>query len=182
MASRITERNVDSKVKNVLTISAKDGLVSQLLFFNKAVASSNLSNYFLLKKGDFAYNKSYSADYPWGAIKHLEYYDEGVLSPLYFCFRADNSVVDTDYLQFYFCTDLWHKHIAEIAVEGARNHGLLNMSISDFMLMPVPVPNMAEQLAISQSLKIMSNKLDIEKEFEKAIYRQKQYLLGQLFV
>ena len=182
VASRITERNVDSKVKNVLTISAKDGLVSQLLFFNKAVASSNLSNYFLLKKGDFAYNKSYSADYPWGAIKHLEYYDEGVLSPLYFCFRPDNSVVDTDYLQFYFCTDLWHKHIAEIAVEGARNHGLLNMSISDFMLMPVPVTNMAEQLAISQSLKIMSNKLDIEKEFEKAIYRQKQYLLGQLFV
>ena len=182
VASRITERNVDSKVKNVLTISARDGLVSQLDFFNKTVASSDLSKYFLLKRGDFAYNKSYSSDYPWGAIKHLDFYDVGVLSPLYFCFRPNKSIVDTTYLQFYFSTDIWHKHIAEIAVEGARNHGLLNMSISDFMQMPVPVPDMTEQLAISQALKIMSDKLNVEEEYAKAINQQKQYLLGQLFL
>lgn len=182
VVERITERNVNAKVQNVLTISAQSGLVSQLDFFKKSVASSNLSNYFLLKRGDFAYNKSYSTDYPWGAIKHLEYYDEGVLSPLYFCFRPNRRIVDTDYLQFYFSTDLWHKYIAEIAVEGARNHGLLNMSISDFMQMPVPVPDMATQLAISQSLMVMMNKQNIEEKYAKAIDHQKQYLLSQLFV
>ena len=182
ISERVTARNTNALCNNVLTISARDGLISQLDFFNKSVASHNLSNYILLKKGDFAYNKSYSADHPWGAIKHLEIYEEGVLSPLYFCFRPLKDHIDTEYLQLYFETDLWHKHISDISVEGARNHGLLNMSVGDFMALPVPVPELNIQHDIARSLKSLRNKKSNEMRYREFLLRQKTYLLSHLFL
>lgn len=182
ISQRVTDRNTALTSNNVLTISARDGLISQLDFFNKSVASENLSNYFLLRRDDFAYNKSYSSDHPWGAIKHLDKYETGVLSPLYFCFRPITRLVDVDYLQFYFETNLWHKHIAEIAVEGARNHGLLNMAIGDFFEMPVPVPSLADQQKIAAKLSVFKQKLENAQRFHFALIKQKDYLLNQLFI
>ena len=182
ISERVATRNDDSLCNNVLTISAREGLISQLDFFNKSVASQNLSNYILLKKGDFAYNKSYSTDHPWGAIKHLELYEEGVLSPLYICFRPIKSSVNTDYLQLYFETDLWHKHVSDISVEGARNHGLLNMAVGDFMSMPVPVPEIEIQNGIVHSLKCFRIKKINEMKYREFLLQQKTYLLSHLFI
>ncbi len=178
---RIKERN-DENNTNVLSISARDGLISQLDFFNKSVASENLSNYFLLRRGDFAYNKSYSSEHPWGAIKHLERYEKGVLSPLYICFRPNAKLVNSDFLQHYFETSLWHKYIAEIAVEGARNHGLLNMSIGDFFSMPIPLPSLEEQKAMAKRLSAFQRWKEIEESYYKTLLFQKQFFLKNLFI
>ena len=84
VSDRVTRKNENLDSKLPLTISAQYGLVDQITFFNNQVASvTNLKNYFLLEKGEFAYNKSYSAGYPWGAIKRLDRYEKGVLSTLY---------------------------------------------------------------------------------------------------
>ena len=124
--SRITRKNKDNQCSLVLTIAAQYGLVDQESFFNKTVASENLAGYYLLHKGEFAYNRSYSAGYDWGAVKRLEKYPEGVLSTLYICFKIDESAVDSDYLAYYFESTKWHKGLSDIAGEGARNHGLLS--------------------------------------------------------
>ena len=182
ISERVSERNSTLESDNVLTISAREGLVSQLEFFNKSVASENLSNYYLLRKGDFAYNKSYSSDYPWGAIKYLERYNRGVLSPLYFCFRPNKEIVDIRYLQFFFDTNLWHKHIAEIAVEGARNHGLLNMTVVDFYTMPILLPTMNEQKEIAEKLSAIREKRVVEESIYRLFLQQKRYLLEKLFI
>ena len=182
ISQRVSERNSALESDNVLTISAREGLISQLEFFNKTVASENLSNYYLLRKGDFAYNKSYSSDYPWGAIKHLERYDTGVLSPLYFCFRPNKEIVDTRYLQFFFDTKLWHKHIADIAVEGARNHGLLNMTVGDFYTMPILLPTMKEQKEIAEKLSAIREKRVVEESIYRLFLQQKRYLHEKLFI
>ena len=91
---RVTRKNTNLESNNVLTISAQYGLINQEEFFNKSVAGKNLKNYYLLKKGEFAYNKSYSAGYPMGASKMLEKYDEGVISTLYICFRSKSDLVN----------------------------------------------------------------------------------------
>ena len=130
--SRITRKNKDNQCSLVLTIAAQYGLVDQESFFNKTVASENLAGYYLLHKGEFAYNRSYSAGYDWGAVKRLEKYPEGVLSTLYICFKIDESAVDSDYLAYYFESTKWHKGLSDIAGEGARNHGLLNVSVNDY--------------------------------------------------
>jgi type I restriction enzyme, S subunit len=129
---RVTKKNTVGN-KNVLTISSRQGLVKQETFFTKSVSSSDLSNYTLLKRDDFAYNKSYSANYPMGAIKRLYRYENGVVSPLYITMRLrDQELNVVDFFDFLFDGGYLNREITKIAQEGARNHGLLNMSITDF--------------------------------------------------
>ena len=129
--SRIATKNMDAKCSLVLTIAAQYGLVNQGSFFNKSVASENLTGYYLLHKGEFAYNRSYSAGYDWGTVKRLDNCDEGVLSTLYICFKINETIVDSDFLTYYFESTKWHKGLSDIAGEGARNHGLLNVSMTE---------------------------------------------------
>ena len=156
---RVMRKNKSNQSRLPLTISAQYGLVDQVTFFNKIVASTDLSNYYLLKKGEFAYNKSYSSDYPWGAIKRLDNYDQGALSSLYICFTPQDNVV-SDFILQYFESPQWHKGISEIAVEGARNHGLLNVSVQDFFHTYHYVPkDKKEQIKISKLLMLLDERI-----------------------
>jgi type I restriction enzyme S subunit len=166
IAVRITQKNQENNL-NVLTISAQFGLISQLSFFNKSVSAKNLSGYYLLSKNDFAYNKSYSNGYPMGAIKRLNKYDKGVVSTLYICFRF-NHFVDFSFMEHYFETGLQNKEIEKIAQEGARNHGLLNISVKDFFSITMIIPSLKEQTKIAEFLsgiddKIQTTKLQLSK-------------------
>ena len=156
---RVMRKNKSNQSRLPLTISAQYGLVDQITFFNKVVASTDLSNYYLLKKGEFAYNKSYSSDYPWGAIKRLDNYDQGALSSLYICFAPQDNVV-SDFILQYFESPKWHKGISEIAVEGARNHGLLNVAVQDFFHTYHYVPKgKKEQIKISKLLMLLDERI-----------------------
>ena len=118
-----------------------------------------MSNYYLLHKGDFAYNKSYSSEYPWGAIKRLDCYEQGTLSSLYICFKP-YSHVSSDFLTHYFETSKWHQGISEIAVEGARNHGLLNVGIQDFFETRHCLPqSLLEQEKIAKFLNLIEERI-----------------------
>ena len=182
MCQRISERNSQESSSLVLTIAAQYGLISQTDFFNKSVASENLSNYYLIQKGDFAYNKSYSGEYPWGAVKRLELYETGVLSPLYICFKPNPLIVDSDFLSHYFETHKWHNGIAQIAGEGARNHGLLNVSISDYFATLHRLPGLPEQKKIASYLNLLLDKISLANKELKCYSRQKQYLLARMFI
>lgn len=156
---RVMRKNKSNQSRLPLTISAQYGLVDQITFFNKVVASTDLSNYYLLKKGEFAYNKSYSSDYPWGAIKRLDNYYQGALSSLYICFAPQDNVI-SDFILQYFESPKWHKGISEIAVEGARNHGLLNVSVQDFFHTYHYVPkDKKEQIKISKLLMLLDERI-----------------------
>ena len=131
---RITDKNRVGN-DNILTISGKHGLVNQREYFKKRIASTNLDNYTLLRQGDFAYNKSYSAGYPYGAIKPLDQYEAGVVSSLYLCFRLTHEAEYChNYFRHYFEGGFFDREIYAIAQEGARNHGLLNVSSKTFLL------------------------------------------------
>lgn len=179
---RIRCKNTEEQCKRVLTIAAQYGLVSQEEFFNKNVASENLSGYYLLQNGDFAYNKSYSGDYVWGTVKRLDNYEQGVLSPLYICFRPDSAKVDSDFLVYYFESKKWHKAVADIAGEGARNHGLLNISVIDYFNTIHCIPSMDEQKQIAQIMSALLSKIAREQRMLNCYTTQRQYLLRQMFI
>ena len=126
-----------------LTISAQHGLVDQRDYFNNQVASRDMSGYYLLESGEFAYNKSTSGDSPWGAIKRLTKYEKGCLSTLYICFGLD--LGDPDFLVTYYETNRWHSSVQMIAAEGARNHGLLNIAPDDFFETVLTLPCSTEE-------------------------------------
>ena len=161
--TRITRRNKNNESSLPLTISAQYGLVDQISFFNKTVASVDLSGYYLLYNGDFAYNKSYSNDYAWGAVKRLDKYEKGCLSSLYFVFRPNDNI-DSDYLTHYFESSKWHKGISNIAGEGARNHGLLNMAVDDYFATKHYLPSLPEQRKIARVFNAITRRIEIQNK------------------
>ena len=161
-ATRVTRKNKDNVSNLPLTISAQYGLVDQVSFFNKTVASKDMSGYYLLKNGEFAYNKSYLNDYPWGAIKRLDLYDMGCLSTLYICFKTNDNIVNSNYLVHYFESSKWHKQVADIAGEGARNHGLLNIVVNDFFNTKHAVPTIENQIKIAGFLDLIEKRIQTQ--------------------
>ncbi|MDG1730396.1 MAG: restriction endonuclease subunit S [Algibacter sp.] len=178
---RIKEKNKENN-QNVMSISAQMGLINQLEYFNRSVSAKDVTNYYLLKKGDFAYNKSYSKGYPMGAIKRLEFYDKGVVSTLYICFRIKENDDSTFYKEFLDHGGI-NKELHKIAQEGARNHGLLNMSVIEFFRdIKIPRPSTEEQIVIGKFLKDLSFKIESAKEQITQTQTFKKGLLQQLFV
>lgn len=171
---RITRKNTNGN-NNVLTISARKGLINQEDFFTKTVASSILDNYTLLNKGEFAYNKSYSNGYPMGAIKRLNNYENGVVTTLYICFSLKkNYSASSDFFEQYFESGLLNSELTQIAQEGGRAHGLLNVSTKDFFQLPIKVPENVEQVAIADILCTADREIDLhEKELENLKFQKK---------
>ena len=178
---RVKRKNKNNLCKLPLTISAQYGLVDQISFFNKVIASENMSNYYLLHKGDFAYNKSYSSEYPWGAIKRLDCYEQGTLSSLYICFKP-YSHVSSDFLTHYFETSKWHQGISEIAVEGARNHGLLNVGIQDFFETRHCLPqSLLEQEKIAKFLNLIEERIATQNKIIEDLKKLKSAIIESVF-
>lgn len=180
VVDRVTRRNTNLQSKTPLTISAQFGLVDQITYFSKQVASKNMENYFLLYNGDFAYNKSYSKGYPFGAIKRLDLYDSGALSTLYIVFRP--TIVDSNFLVHYFETTKWYAEIIKISAEGARNHGLLNITPSDFFDIKLFIPSKSvEQEKIGTLINYVENTITLHQRKLDQLNQLKEALLQQMF-
>ncbi len=181
ITTRVTRKN-GGQSDLPLTISAQDGLVDQRKYFNRQVASRDMSNYYLIKKGEFAYNKSYSEGYPFGAVKRLDYYDIGALSTLYILFEITDNNISSDFIVSYYMTHLWYKEISKRAAEGARNHGLLNISTEDFFDSELNIPNsIEEQVKIGNFIKQLDKFITLHLRKLDNLKLKKKALLQKLF-
>ncbi|PCR99922.1 Type I restriction-modification system,specificity subunit S [Lactococcus chungangensis CAU 28 = DSM 22330] len=105
-------------------------------------------------------------------------YDEGVLSTLYIAFLPFK--VNSDFLVSYYETDGWHKEVAIRAAEGARNHGLLNITAVDFFDTGLMIPpNNDEQqeiggffIELDHTITLHQRKLDLLKEQKKGFLQK----------
>ncbi len=180
ITDRITNKNTELN-DNVVTISAQRGFVRQEDFFNKRVASSTLSGYFLINKCDFAYNKSYSNGYPMGAFKRLDDFDKAVVTTLYICFSIKDNV-DSDFLVNYFEAGLMVKNLMRIAQEGGRAHGLLNIGLKDFFGLKMKIPSVVEQKAIAEILNTADQEIKQQQHYLEQLQNQKKGLMQQLLI
>lgn len=182
IANRVTRKNTHLESTLPLTISAAEGLIEQTSFFNNVVASSNVSGYYLVKKGEFAYNKSYSNGYPFGAVKRLDRFEKGVLSTLYIVFSIDKKV-SSDYIVQFFETSLWHQEVAKRAAEGARNHGLLNIGADDFLDINLYLPNSKdEQQRIASYFRSLDKQISLQEKRLEKLKQIKAACLDKMFV
>jgi type I restriction enzyme, S subunit len=177
--SRVTRKNSEGN-EIVLTASAQLGLVSQLDYYNRSVAGKSLAGYYLIKHGEFAYNRGRSNGYPYGAIKRLERYEEGVLSTLYICFGIKNSANSGDFFKHYFESGVMNLGLYEITQEGARNHGLLNISVSDFFDLTIPVPGLEEQKGLAKLFDLVEERILLVQKKLVALKSQKKSLTQKL--
>ena len=179
-ADRVTRKNSKNETDLPLTISSKDGLVDQVSYFNKTVASKDMSGYYLLKNGEYAYNKSYSVGYDFGSIKRLDRYSMGALSTLYICFALKRH--DSDFIKAYFDSLKWSREIYMISAEGARNHGLLNVPTEEFFDTKHYLPeNTVEQRKIADFLITLDRRIDAQQSLVDNLKKYKRGLSSSLF-
>jgi len=177
---RVTRKNIKNSL-NVVTISAQRGFVKQEDFFNKTIASDILTNYFLVKHGEFCYNKSYSNGYPWGATKRLNSFDEAVVTTLYICFKLINQDDNSgDFFEHYFESGALEKGLMKIAHEGGRAHGLLNVTPTDFFNLTINIPGFEEQTAIANILQTADQEIQLLKAKAEKLKAQKRGIMQQL--
>ena len=176
---RIMRKNTTNVTDIPLTISSKDGLINQNDFFNKQVASKDMSGYYLLHHGEYAYNKSYSVGYDFGSIKRLEKYDMGALSTLYICFALTK--FNSDFIKHYFDSLKWYREIYMISAEGARNHGLLNVPTEDFFatLHTLPIDE-AEQEKIASFLDALTERIEKQRSLVENLKKYKRGLVSSI--
>ena len=182
ISNRITRKNENLETLLPLTISAQFGLVDQITFFNNRIASSNIKWYYLIKKWEFAYNKSYSAWYPRWVIKQLKDYNMWALSTLYIIFSINSLKTNHKYILYFYETNLWHKDIAEKAAEWARNHWLLNIAVNDFFDTNLSLPSLPEQEKIWAFFEKLDTQITQQTQKLEKLKNLKQSLLEKMFI
>lgn len=169
----VTRKNAPG-VKLVLTASGERGLVDQRRYFNRSVAGEDLTSYYLLKKGEFAYNRSLMKGYPCGAIKRLDAHEEGALSRLYICFALSIDGHDPSFFTQVFESGLLNQQLSQVTKVGARAHGLLNVTGDDFFNVRVPVPSPGEQQRIASILTACDREIELLGRLREALDGQRR--------
>lgn len=179
IADRVILKNKDSSIKRVLTNSAINGIVDQNEYFDREIVSeNNLSNYYVIEKGDYVYNPRISTLAPVGPISKNKI-GQGIMSPLYTVFRFKEE--DHGFYEYYFKTTLWHKYVNSKSNTGAR-HDRINISTEDFMEMPIPVcPDSKEQQKIAAFLKSMDSLIFEQENKIRVLQSYKKGLIVKLF-
>ena len=178
---KISRRNSNEEIKNVITNSAEYGLIPQRDFFDKDIAvDGNTSNYYVIEHGDFVYNPRKSNTAPYGPFNRYEREERGIISPLYTCLvlQAD---IEPSYLVWYFKSDAWYRYIYDNGSQGVRYD---RVSMTDGLLMGIPViiPSKEAQLKIAKLLDCLESRFQTELSQYESLKSIRVALSQQLFI
>lgn len=175
---KITRKNKGFLITNVISNSAKNGLVSQRDFFDKDIANQeNIDGYYIIENGDFVYNPRKSLESPYGPVNRYKLDDAGVVSPLYLCFKI-NERVNGKFLEYYFKSNKWYRFIYQNSDQGVR-HDRVSIKDSEFFKLKIMTPSEEEQekvaslfYLIDTQLSLQSEKVDCLKSYKKGIMQK----------
>ena len=174
------QKNKDGSITNVICNSAKNGLLPQRDFFDKDIANSeNTTGYYIIKNHDFVYNPRKSNEAPYGPVSTYKYAEDGIVSPLYLCFRAIAPLC-TDYFEMYFKSSAWHRYIYLMGDSGAR-HDRVSIKDEVFFDMPVRTPSLPEQQKIADFLSLVDLRIEKQRQLVESLKKYKRGLLKSIF-
>ena len=178
---KVSRRNTNGMVKNVITNSAEYGLIPQREFFDKDIAvDGNTANYYVIEEGDFVYNPRKSNTAPYGPFNRYTLSERGIISPLYTCLVLQTDI-NPSYLAWYFRSDAWHRYIYDNGSQGVRHD---RVSMTDDLLMGIPVmfPDHTKQQVYADVLdKVEARLQTAQKEYDLLIKTKNGYV-QQLFI
>lgn len=179
-----TER-IKSKVGNAqlrpISISAGIGFVDQKNKFGRDISGNQYSNYIVLKKGEFAYNKGNSIKYPQGCVYQLKEFEIVACPNVFVCFRIINNSVCPDFMSAYFASNYHGKQLQQYITSGVISNGLLNISAETFLGIKTPLPSLSEQKKIADCLSSLDKYIDATKRKLELLKEHKKGLMQCLF-
>ena len=170
----VSIRNKRNSDFPVLSVSNRQGFIAQSeQFENRVIASDDTSNYKIVVKDDFAYNP---ARINVGSIARLVNYESGIVSPMYICFRCSDEILP-EYLELFFQSRYFQFEV-EKRLEGSVR---LCLSMDGMKSIQFHLPPIYEQKALTEKLKVIQSKFDIEETLSLLYQAQRKYLLTNLF-
>ena len=172
---QISKRNKNNAIKNVLSVSNRQGFIKQSdQFENRNIASEDTSNYKIVEQNDFAFNP---ARINVGSIARLTTFEKGIVSPMYICFRTQENVAP-EYIDYFFESKHFYCEIQK-RLEGSVRQCL---SFEGLCNIPLSLPSFEMQQLIGKRLFTLGQKIRMETDLLELLNKQKQYLLRQMFI
>jgi len=168
----VSLRNRGRQVQQVLSVTNDKGFVLPEDRFSRVIASADLQNYKIVRRGQFAYNPSRINV---GSLALLEDKQEGVISPMYVVF-ACKGAIDPHYLKSWLSS---HEGKAKIlaACQGSVRD---TVSFDSLASLIIRLPCSEEQLAIVSLLKTAESEISLLEEQRSVWTKQKKGLMQQL--
>lgn len=166
----------------LMSVISGAGLIPQAEKFGREIAGDSYKNYIVIKKYDFAYNKSATKQFPEGYISMLEEYDiAAVPNSIFTCFRITDSESYPPFFDYLFNNN-YHGHWLRKYIEvGARAHGALSVDTKHLWNMPLALPDFKEQQKIADCLYSIDELIDAESRKLDALKKYKKGLMQKLF-
>ena len=177
---KCTQKNRNGAINNVICNSAKNGLIPQRDFFDKDIANSeNTTGYYIIKNNDFVYNPRKSNEAPYGPVSIYKDAEDGIVSPLYLCFRA-TAPLCAEYFKMYFKSPAWHRYVYLMGDSGAR-HDRVSIKDEVFFDMPVRTPSLSEQQKIADFLSLVDARIEKQRLLVESLKKYKRGALSRIF-
>jgi type I restriction enzyme, S subunit len=179
LARPVADRATTEGADNVLSLSGEHGLVLQSEYFGKKIAGDSTERYIKICKDDFVYNDRTTKSSSFGTIKRLSKYSDGIVSPIYKCFRfqpSENPV----FWEWYFESGSHDPALGGLINEGARA-GRFNISVTQFLSTNAWRPDEPEQQKIADCLDSADALIAAQGLKVKALRVHKKGLMQRLF-
>jgi type I restriction enzyme S subunit len=153
-----SKRNKELEVKRVLSVTNSRGFITQDEMFDRSVASSDISTYKIVRKGQFGYNPSRINV---GSIDLLTTFDEGVLSPIYVIFYCNGNKLDSQYLKYWFESHSFRGNMKKYIEGGVRD----TLSFTNLSSMKMPLPSVEEQVEFNKRMNPITHKIEMLEHY-----------------
>lgn len=171
--AEVSKRNNGVAIDRVLSVTNRNGFVLPEDQFERRVASSDLGNYKIITRGQYAYNPSRINV---GSIARLNGWDTGVLSPMYVVFEIDEKKVISDFFLHWLASHEAKERIRKSTQGSVRE----TVGFTDLGVIPFPLPSLDQQQSIAEILNITRLEIDILKKQAEAYRKQKRGLMQKL--
>lgn len=181
ISSVVKEKAGENKY-TLMSVTSGVGLIPQAEKFGREIAGDSYKNYIVIRKYDFAYNKSATKQFPEGYISMLGEYDiAAVPNSIFTCFRITDNESYPPFFDY-----LWHNNyhghwLRKYIEVGARAHGALSVDTKHLWSMPLALPDFKEQQKIADCLSSIDDLIDAESRKLKALEKYKKGLMQKLF-
>ena len=176
LLNKNSEKNKNLSVINVESVSNKTGFTKQTdQFEDYSVASADLSNYYVIREKQFAYNPSRINV---GSIAYKDLGDEiSVVSPLYVSFST-KKVLNDGFLWNWFKTASFDAQRQRLSEGGVRD----TLSFNQLSEMNTMFPTYPEQEKIGSFFKLLDDTIALHQRKLDLLKEQKKGFLQKMFV
>ena len=167
------KKNKDGAINYVESISNKAGFIPQSeQFEDRNVASKNLRNYYVIKKGVFGYNPSRLNV---GSLALKKNDSISVVSPLYECFTTTQN---NAYLLEWFNSNYFKKETFSRFEGGVRN----TLNFNNLCDIPINLPDIETQNKYAEYFNKINFKITLEEQKLSKLVKLKKGMLQDMFI